>query len=157
MGVRRAHEHWDDSVKEKALALLTSGYSLRKVARDLNVPYTTLRDWRISDDPVAKDVRSKRLAQLVAESWEAAEEMVEKIRSAPVQNVQQAAVAYGILVERAIMAQAQANVVTNDMGKKTLADFMREVRLQREAMQAKAARPAVIEGTARPLPTGETG
>ena len=137
---RLAHEHWPAEVKEQAAALLFAGRGLRATARQLGVPYTTLRDWRISDDPVADDLRKQRMSELIETSWEAAFGMIQKIKDAPVRSAQEAAVAYGILVERSIMMTNSATVVTANSGKGTLADWMKLVRLEKERVDGLKAK-----------------
>jgi len=148
---RRAHTRWDAETKEKAVALLTSGYSLRAASRALHVPRSTLREFQISMDPVAVEAREQVIAALVYKSWEIADEMLEKLRNAPVRSVQEAAVAFGIVTERALMMEARAKALTPDNSKLTMMDFfdhyqkhLEEIKAQRAAALPRPALTATI-------------
>jgi transposase-like protein len=146
----RAHERWGPEVKEKALALFAAGYSLRKTAQALGVPYSTLRAFKISDDPIAEEIRARKLAELIEDSWSVAEEMLERVRAAPVAHAQQAAVAYGIVVEKAILAQAHQSLLKSAGTKQTMADFMTALRAEQAQRAQLVPRPQIVEGAATP-------
>jgi len=145
------HSHWDEATREKAVALLALGTSIRKTARTLNVPYETLRKFRVSDDPAAQAARAEQLADTIAESWQVARLMLEKIKDAPVRSVAEAAVAFGILTEKSLLMEAHQEVAKGSPGKKTIMDWAALIRETNDAQRLRASvippRPSLPEIT----------
>ncbi len=155
---RRAYARWDAETKEKAAALLTSGYSLHAASRALNVPRTTLREFQVSTDPVAVELRELAVAALISKSWEIADEMLEKLRTAPVRSVQEAAVAYGIVTERALMMEARAKALTPGDDKITMMDLVdkyEEYQAEIKAHKAAALPRPTLTATVAEQPQRE--
>ncbi len=107
--------------------------------------------WQISQDEHAVQARKEQAAHLVQRSWEIAAEMQEKARTAPVRSVQEAAIAYGIFVDKALLIEARTASLMPDNGKKTLADFMTlfEQENTRRKQEYLANHPAITATVVR--------
>ncbi len=142
------YERWPEAVKEQAFALWTSGQSVRAVAKAIGASESTVRHWQISQDEQAVQARKEQSALLVQRSWEMAAEALSKVSSAPVRSIQEAAVSYGILVDKAMLIEARTAALTPNTGKMTAADFMKLMHEEHERKRlAEVARRATLTAT----------
>ena len=53
--------HWGDKKKYEAVCLWVSGMNMREVAVQMNIPYNTIRQWRVSSwwNDIVKDIQSE--------------------------------------------------------------------------------------------------
>jgi hypothetical protein len=142
---RPPFERWPENVKEQAFALWTSGQSVRAVAKAIGASESTVRHWQISNDEQAVQARKEQAAKLVQRSWEIAAEALEKTRNAPVRSIQEAAVSYGILVDKAMLIEARTAALTPNNGKQTVQDLMvmMEAENARRRQEYLASRPTI--------------
>jgi len=133
------YQRWSEATREKAAALLAIGTSMRQAARILGVPRSTLQKFRISDDPAAQPARGEQLADTIAESGQLAREMLQKIRDAPVRSVAEAAVAFGILVEKTLLLVAHQEAMKGHPGKKSAMDLFELIEKANEEKRLRAS------------------
>lgn len=147
------HEHWDDLTKEKAVALLAGGASLRGAARALGVPYSTFRSFRISDDPAAKAARAEALADTISEAWSMARLALDKVATAPVRSIQEAALAFAVISDKVLLLEAHKKALAGNPEKLNASDLWAMWQAHRSAEEERLR--ASVDSPPLPLPAAE--
>lgn len=63
---------WDETTKEKAIAMYMSGRTIANVARELSIGYTTIYGWvkDLEDAPNFEEIRGLKRQEFIENAWE---------------------------------------------------------------------------------------
>jgi hypothetical protein len=67
---------YNDEAKEKALAMLATNNNMEEIARELNIPKSTLCTWKKQheDDEEFEQLRMKKKSEFISKAWESIED-----------------------------------------------------------------------------------
>lgn len=140
---------YSDNDKAAALAVLAAnGGDLRKTARDLSIPYSTIRKWA-NDKGINSDVvnevtsKKKNLADSLEEiAQNLVDAMPGKITAA---NLQQVATSLGITIDKMQLLRGKPTGIVDDA---SLTDDIRAARIAALLDAARARRDGSASGDA---------